>query len=106
LNTIANHEVIELKTSHFPKGLVPLETLFESNDVRVEPTIQSSEDKIISCNLGTKLQPKFFNLSNSLPTEMKQRYVDLLKDFSYVSFLGPMRILKLMTPVLFNTGFL
>ena len=33
LNQIANKEIIQLKNNSFPKGLVPLEELFDHNDV-------------------------------------------------------------------------
>ena len=32
-NLIASQEIIDLKTNHIPKGLVPLEMLFDNNDV-------------------------------------------------------------------------
>jgi hypothetical protein len=33
LKRVAGHNVVEMKTNHIPKGLVPLERLFDSNDV-------------------------------------------------------------------------
>jgi hypothetical protein len=33
LKTLVGHNIVELKTNHIPKGLVPLERLFDSNDV-------------------------------------------------------------------------
>jgi hypothetical protein len=76
---IANHEIIELKRNHIPKGLVPLERLFDNNDVCVKPSIQYSEEKVISCNIGTESEPKLVKLSKSLPDELRQKYVDLMK---------------------------
>jgi hypothetical protein len=32
-NMIVGQEIIDLKTNHIPKGLAPLETLFDNNDV-------------------------------------------------------------------------
>jgi hypothetical protein len=32
-DSIVGHKIIELKTNHLPKGLVPLERLFDHNDV-------------------------------------------------------------------------
>jgi hypothetical protein len=31
--SVVGHKIIELKTNHLPKGLVPLERLFDHNDV-------------------------------------------------------------------------
>ena len=32
-NTLIDQKIIELRINHIPKGLVPLEILFDSNDV-------------------------------------------------------------------------
>lgn len=32
-DSVVGHKIIELKTNHLPKGLVPLERLFDHNDV-------------------------------------------------------------------------
>jgi len=42
-NNIVSHKIIELKTNHFPKGLVPLERLFDHNDVSKRCVIQTVE---------------------------------------------------------------
>lgn len=34
-NTIIDQKIIELKMNHIPKGMVPLEILFDNNDVYV-----------------------------------------------------------------------
>ena len=36
-NTLAGKFIIELKTKFIPKGLVPLENLFDNNDVFLKP---------------------------------------------------------------------
>jgi ribonuclease HI len=36
LNKIANHHIVQLPSNHIPKGLVPLERLFDRNDVAVK----------------------------------------------------------------------
>jgi hypothetical protein len=36
LNKIANHHIVHLPSNHIPKGLVPLEILFDGNDVVVK----------------------------------------------------------------------
>jgi hypothetical protein len=36
LNKIANHHIVQLPSNHIPKGLVPLEILFDGNDVAVK----------------------------------------------------------------------
>jgi hypothetical protein len=33
LKTVVGHDIVELKSNHIPRGLVPLERLFDNNDV-------------------------------------------------------------------------
>jgi hypothetical protein len=40
-NKIAAHEIVQLSTNRIPKGLVPLERLFDNNDVAVK--LQTAE---------------------------------------------------------------
>jgi hypothetical protein len=36
LNKIVDHHIVQLPSNHIPKGLVPLERLFDRNDVVVK----------------------------------------------------------------------
>ena len=65
-NSIANHNIIELKGNLIPKGLVPLKRLFSKNDTLSNPTMQSSEENVISCNIGTEGEPKMVKISKAL----------------------------------------
>ena len=60
---------MELKTNHIPKVLVPLEILFERNDVSKKSSIQSQEKDVFDCNIGTITDPKIIKLSNALSQE-------------------------------------
>jgi hypothetical protein len=42
-NKIANHHIVQLPSNHIPKGLVPLERLFDRNDVVVK--VKGSTEK-------------------------------------------------------------
>lgn len=53
MNKVAGHNIVELKTNHIPKGLVPLERLFDSHDVSREATIKNQEEEVMECNIGT-----------------------------------------------------
>ena len=59
---IIEHEIIELETNHIPKGLVPLERLFDNNDVYMKPSSKNSEESIVDCNLGAQDDPKLVKL--------------------------------------------
>ncbi len=72
---------MQLKNNYIPRGLVPIEELFEKNDVARDPKIQSEEDDIENCNLGTPKQPKVINIFKSLPLDVKKKYIHLMKGY-------------------------
>jgi hypothetical protein len=81
LKTVAGHDIVELKTNHIPRGLVPLERLFDSNDVSREAAMKNQEEEITYCNIGTTENPKIIKLSKALAVEQRDRYVSLIKRF-------------------------
>ena len=50
---IANHDIIQLCKNFIPKGLIPLEKLFDQNDVLRNPLSISPQDDIEEVNIGT-----------------------------------------------------
>ena len=74
-------EIINLKDSHFPKGLTPLEDIFDSNDIPLKPKMEPLKTDIEEYNLGTEENPKIIKLSKSLPPDKKQKYGELLTEF-------------------------
>jgi hypothetical protein len=75
---------VQLPSKHIPKGLVPLEIIFDSNDVEVKAQRLVDDADIAECNIGTKKDPKYVKLSSSLPRKKKDKYTELLKDFADV----------------------
>jgi hypothetical protein len=57
---------VDLKTNNILKGLVPLERLFDSNDVSKKSSIQNQEKDVFDCNIGTDADLKFIKLSKAL----------------------------------------
>ena len=66
LNKIANHHIVQFPSSHIPKGLVPLERLFDGNDVELKGKVSTDDADINECNVGTERDPKYVKLSSSL----------------------------------------
>jgi len=83
-------EVINLKDNFLPKGLTPLEDLFNSNDIPKKPKMEPLKSDIEECNIGSEENPKLIKLSKSLPPNEKLKYLELMKEFQDVS-LGVMR---------------
>jgi hypothetical protein len=77
-------DVLQLKSNIFPRGLVPLEDLFDSDDVAKKPKIESHGQEVEDCNIGTEEKPRMVKLSKLLPPEQKLKYIELLKEYSDV----------------------
>jgi hypothetical protein len=54
--------------------------------VAVKFKISTDDVDVSECNIGTKKDPKFVKLSNSLSREQRVEYVELLKEFDDVFF--------------------
>jgi hypothetical protein len=81
LNKIANHQIIQLPNNHISRGLVPLERLFDGNDVAVKGKVSNEDADTTECNIGTQEEPRFVRLSSSLTREQKAKYTEFLKEF-------------------------
>ena len=80
-NEIAGHKIIELKSNFIPKGLVPLERIFSKDDTPLKQVMQSSEENVMDCNIGTKEHPRMVKISKALTTEQRNMYIKLLKEY-------------------------
>lgn len=70
-----------MKDNVLPRGLTPLEDLFDFNDVAKNPKIEPIGPAVEECNIGTKQEPKMIKLSKSIPRAEKLKYIDLFKEF-------------------------
>jgi hypothetical protein len=78
---IDGHKILQLPTNHIPKGLVPLERIFDHNDVHVKLLDPEKEAEVIDCNLGTVANLKHVKLSKFLSAKYRAKYEELLKEF-------------------------
>jgi hypothetical protein len=81
MKTVDGYDIVELKTNNIPKGLVPLEIFFDSNDVYKGTAMKHQEEEVTDYNIGTTENPNIIKLSKALATEQKYRYVSLIKKF-------------------------
>ena len=51
--SIGEQKIIQLKDNVLPKGLVPIEILFDANDVVFDSNKTHQEEEMEYCNLGT-----------------------------------------------------
>jgi hypothetical protein len=75
---------VQLPSNHIPKGLVPLERLFDENDVELKGKVSTDDEDITECNVGTEKDPKYVKLSSNLSKEQREEYTKLLKEFADV----------------------
>jgi hypothetical protein len=83
-NQIKGRDIVQLKSNIIPKGLVPVEKLFDNNDVLRSPKITVNEGDVEDCNIRTPEDPNIIKLSKTLSPEVKERYVKLMKEFPHV----------------------
>lgn len=76
---ITDHNIIQLPNNYIPKGLIPLEKLFDNNDVSKTSLSSSQEEDIEECNIGTHEEIINIKISTSLPKETREKYLNLLK---------------------------
>jgi hypothetical protein len=60
---------MQLKNNIIPKILVPLEKLFDKNDVARSPKINANDGDVEDCNIGTQEDPR----SSRYPRQLAQR---------------------------------
>ena len=84
INNIVDHEIIQLKNNYIPKGLVPLEKLFDNNDVAKNPGVKPSHEDVEDINVGTKQEPRLVKISKRLSVEAKEKYLKVLKQYQDV----------------------
>jgi ribonuclease HI len=84
LNKVADHQIIQLPSNHIPRGLVPLERLFNGNDMAIKGRISGDDADTTECNIGTLDEPKLVKLSRGLTEEQRSGYTKLLREFADV----------------------
>jgi hypothetical protein len=73
-----------LKNNQILKGLIPLEILFDQNDIPVKSTLQPQLEEVEDCDIGTKEESRMVKISKLLPLEIKDKYKNLLRQFKDV----------------------
>jgi hypothetical protein len=81
---IVNHRILVLKKNQRPRGLIPLERLFEKDDIPLKSTLRPHPEEVEDCDIGTKEEPKIVKLFKYLPSQVKSKYVELLKKYKDV----------------------
>ena len=78
---IGGKNIIHLKSNFIPKGIIPLETLFDHNYVDKNPTVHPNEEDIQDHNIGTEEHPRIIKILKKLPVNQKEKYIGLKKNY-------------------------
>lgn len=81
LTQLAGKDIIQLKNNTLPKGLVPLEDIFDNNDVVKSIKVAPRDDEVEEWNIGTEKDPRVIKLSKNLTKESKEKHIKLMKEF-------------------------
>jgi ribonuclease HI len=76
---IVDHRMLVLKSNQIPKGLIPLERLFDQNDIPVKSTLQPQPEEVEDCDIGTEKESRVVKISKFLPPKVKVKYKNLLR---------------------------
>jgi hypothetical protein len=76
--------MLVLKNNQIPKGLIPLERLFDQNNVPAKSTLQPQPKEVEDCDIGTEAESRIVKISKFLPPEIKSKYKDLLRQYKDV----------------------
>ena len=83
-NRIGQNNIIPLPSNYIPKILVPLEKLFDHNDVPHKAAQKEDQFAIHRHNIGSPDHPKYINLSSHLSADQSSEYCTLMKQFADV----------------------
>ena len=80
-DSLGGRDIVQLKSNHIPRGLIPLKSIFDQNDVARDPKVDPAMNAIEDVDIGTECDPKIVTLSKKLPTKEKEGYVNLMKKY-------------------------
>ena len=63
---MTKHNIVQLPSNYIPRGLVPLEELFDYNDIPLKPAKKELDPAIQEQNIGIQSHLKPINLSTKL----------------------------------------
>ena len=83
-DSLGGKDIVQLKSNHIPRVLIPLEYLFDQNDVARDPKVDPTTDSIEDVDIGAEGDPKIIKFSKKFPNEEKKEYVKLMKKYTEV----------------------
>jgi hypothetical protein len=60
---ISNNHMLVLKNNQIPKGLIPLERLFDQNDMPLKSALLPQSEEVEDCDIGIEEEPRIVKIS-------------------------------------------
>ena len=76
---LGKHNIVQLPRNHIPRGLVPLEEIFDHYDFPFKPMKREKDPTIHEHNIGIQIHPKFISLSTELTADQRSEFCILMK---------------------------
>ena len=67
-DSLGGKDIVQLKSNHIPKALIPLESLFDQNDVARDPKVDPAMEAVEDVDISTEGDPKIVKLSKKFHT--------------------------------------
>ena len=83
-NKIGKDNIVQLPSNHIPKGLIPLEILFDQNDVPYKAAQKEYQSAVCKHDIGSPGQPRYVNLCTHLSANQSDEYCNLMRQFADV----------------------
>ena len=68
---LGGKDIIQLHSNFIPIGLIPLEKLFDQNDVVEDPKVKLADNVVEDKNIATEETPRVVKLSKNLSIKEK-----------------------------------
>ena len=79
---IGNQNIVQVPSNYIPRGLVPLEELFDHNDVPFKLAKKEKDIAVQEKNISSQSNPKPINLSTELTADQRPKFCSLMKEFA------------------------
>ena len=78
---VSNQNIVQLPSNYIPQGLVPLEELFDHNDIPFKSSKKEQDPTVQEQNIGSQSHPKLINIPTELTVDQRSKVCSLLKEF-------------------------
>jgi hypothetical protein len=74
-------EVVNLQNNTLPKGCIPLEQIFDRNNVYKGKNPKQKTYKVLEFNIGTEMDPRMVKIGEGTTKEERNKILDLIREF-------------------------